>query len=334
LETLLTPVILLYHPPASATLTGVRPFAVLDTHEVPLAALAFSPVDQILASGSRTATVTLWDMSQSPPGVVGKITAIPNGIQSMRFSPKGHVLAVTDDHSTSLWSVADPAHPTHLATLTQHSSYVTSVAFNAQGTLLVTGSQDDTIEVWNVSDPAHPHRTAVGNAGAEVDAVAFSSTGNLLATSGSQGVALWSLDGASRLRTAGTINIPDTSTIALEFLANADTLVVGGSANYSTASLWDVNDPTHPSMLSEIHGTSALLFTAIAIRPDNEELATVNFEASVAQLWDISDPQHPRAIGSRGGDPQDSVSAVAFDPTGTILATGESKGTIGLWALG
>ena len=39
---------------------------------------------------------------------------------------------------------------TEISTLTGHSSYVNSVAFNNSGTILASGSNDKTIKLWNV----------------------------------------------------------------------------------------------------------------------------------------------------------------------------------------
>ena len=39
---------------------------------------------------------------------------------------------------------------TEIATLTGHSNWVNSVAFNNTGTILASGSRDNTIKLWNV----------------------------------------------------------------------------------------------------------------------------------------------------------------------------------------
>ena len=39
---------------------------------------------------------------------------------------------------------------TEIATLKGHSYYVNSVAFNTNGTILASGSSDNTIKLWNV----------------------------------------------------------------------------------------------------------------------------------------------------------------------------------------
>ena len=39
---------------------------------------------------------------------------------------------------------------TEIATFTGHSNWVISVAFNSTGTILASGSRDNTIKLWNV----------------------------------------------------------------------------------------------------------------------------------------------------------------------------------------
>ena len=69
---------------------------------------------------------------------------------------------------------------TEIATLTGHSSYVNSVAFNSSGNILASGSSDRTIKLWNVESQTEI-ATLTGHS-SYVNSVAFNSSGNILAS--------------------------------------------------------------------------------------------------------------------------------------------------------
>ena len=73
------------------------------------------------------------------------------GINSVAFSPSGHILATTsDDYAARLWDVSDPHHPRPLGTLTGHTNTVASVAFSP-GHTQATASADQTARLWDIS---------------------------------------------------------------------------------------------------------------------------------------------------------------------------------------
>src|SRR6266849_285299 len=90
--------------------------------------------------------------------------------------------------SVLLGSAAAPAQtPTELK---GHTALVYSVAFSPDGSLLASGSHDQTIRVWNPAD-GKPIRELKGHTGI-VDSIAFSPDGKLLASgSADKTVRLW-----------------------------------------------------------------------------------------------------------------------------------------------
>ncbi|VVT55278.1 uncharacterized protein SAPINGB_P004516 [Magnusiomyces paraingens] len=73
-----------------------------------------------------------------PPGVS------PVGVLSRRLATAG------GDNNVRLWRVnlADPSHPTYLATLAKHTQAVNVVRFDPKGTLLASAGDDGTIILW------------------------------------------------------------------------------------------------------------------------------------------------------------------------------------------
>ncbi|MGH3709056.1 MAG: TIR domain-containing protein [Pseudonocardiaceae bacterium] len=108
---------------------------------------------------------------------------------------------------------------------------------------------------------------------------------------------------------------PDGHTLAT---ASADT----------TARLWDIRDPHHPTLLSTLTGHTNTV-NAVAFSPDGHTLATASADTT-ARLWDIRDPHRPTLLSTLTGH-TNTVNAVAFSPDGRTLATGSKDRTARLW---
>ena len=69
---------------------------------------------------------------------------------------------------------------TEIATLTRHSDSVNSVVFNNSGTILASGSMDNTIKLWNVESQTEI-ATLTGHSDS-VNSVVFNNSGTILAS--------------------------------------------------------------------------------------------------------------------------------------------------------
>lgn len=141
--------------------------------------LAFSPDGRLLAVGTASGTVYLWDMA------TGKLAATllnPDSerVSSIAFSPDGKVLAVGSlTGQTELWDVASRRL---VGTLVNPGSLgVSSVAFSPDGTTLAMADVDGKTYLWDVA--LSRIIAVLADPGSEsVSAVAFSPGGRLIAT--------------------------------------------------------------------------------------------------------------------------------------------------------
>jgi WD40 repeat protein len=151
--------------------------------EGPLLALAVSRNGALVAAGGADQTVRVYQFADSK--VLGQFKT-PGPVRSLAFSPNNQVLtAACADKSVLAWNVIfNPGQPPGpdfgkpIATLA-HSAPATAVTFAPDGTHFFTSSQDQTIKDWKIASEAPLKNFGHPNL---VDAVAFNSTGTLLAT--------------------------------------------------------------------------------------------------------------------------------------------------------
>jgi WD40 repeat protein len=167
----------------------------LGGHTSYLESVQFSPDSQLIASSGLDNTIKIWDV------LYGKLINTFNldvAINSVKFSPNGKTLASGNgdifaghkNHSVSLWDIATGKQK---SILTGHSGPVNSVAFNRKGSLLASGSSDNTIKLWD-PETGKNIKTLNGHTNS-VNYVNFGSTGknNLFSGSRDNSIKIWDL---------------------------------------------------------------------------------------------------------------------------------------------
>ena len=145
-------------------------------HTWPVKAIAFSPDDQLLASGtSYLPTLRVWNVT------TGNLVAnLPNswpGI-AVGFSPDGKILASSEGDYVNFWDVTTQC--TETVKKPRHYYGVCAVAFNPDGTVLAVASrQSDEIKLLDIATRRCVE--TIFAKGSDVRALAFSPSGRLLA---------------------------------------------------------------------------------------------------------------------------------------------------------
>lgn len=120
----------------------------LEGHTGPVAAVAFSPNELQLASGSTDKTVCIWSIAGK---LQHKLEGHHSTIQAVAFSPNGLQLASgSSDQSIRIWDVL---RGTLQKTLNGHPSWVKRIMFSHDGTQLFACDIDESesdILIWDV----------------------------------------------------------------------------------------------------------------------------------------------------------------------------------------
>jgi WD40 repeat protein len=131
------------------SLPGGSQITRIDAHMGHVTSLAFTADSRVLMSGGADRKVHMWDSRDG--SAISTLTDHFGDINILRTSPGGEVLASCGggglgiEHTARLWRLPEG---TPTAVLGGHARAVTSLVFDATGSLLCTGSGDGTIGIW------------------------------------------------------------------------------------------------------------------------------------------------------------------------------------------
>jgi WD40 repeat protein len=315
--------------------------------------VAISPDMRTLASGAWDNTVRLWDMHN---GAQLAAYSEPNAaeIMSVAVAPDGTIATASNDGSVLLWRDGQSSR------LGEHAGGAKVVAFNADGSLLLSAGADNLVQLWDVAT-ASMRLTFQGHSDI-VNAVAFSPDGSLIASAGDDNtIILWDANtGEQRDRLFGhTFHIKD-----IDFSPNGEELVSGGYDNLVL--IWDVGtrqvlhrleghsdwvlsveySPNGVTVLSasadnslilweaesgtrlrQYEGHTALVYDA-HYSSDGNTLISSSADRSIL-IWDILTGQVIQRLDGH----RDAVYSLSFSPDSKSIISAGADASLRLWAL-
>jgi WD40 repeat protein/type II secretory pathway predicted ATPase ExeA len=210
-------------------------------------------------------------------------------------------------------------------TLKGHSSWVTAVAFSADGRRLASGSWDQTVKFWDVA--TGQGLSTIDSEIKGVEALAFSHDGHLLAAESSTNtVALWDAATGRAIRTLpggeplGLFLNAENWVYSIAFSPDSRWLASG--VDNKTVRLWEVRTgrPVH-----DLAGLRRSVI-CIAFSPDGRWLASGGGDKTI-EIWEVATGQEMRRLSGHKKD----VYAVAFSPDGRWLASASGDKSVKLW---
>lgn len=145
--------------------------------------LSWSPTGRFLATGDQDATVHFWYVES---GKDLQMSGYPSKVVSLAWDPSGRWMATAGSSSVTVWDCGGKGpEGTRPKVLEGHIDLITSLAWQPNGPLLVSGSRDGGMGLW---DGVEGRSLGGDLLGGEVGAVAWSPDGNLVALAGEGGV--------------------------------------------------------------------------------------------------------------------------------------------------
>lgn len=308
----------------------------LPAHSKGILAVAVSPDNRWLATGSADNTTRLWDLRKIEITPLGNqnipyitLSGHEKQIYTLDFSADSRWLATgSDDFTVRLWDLTKEDLETSPFVLSAHEGYINVVHFSADNHWLVSASSDNTARLWDLtqSDPSKNSIVLNGHEHAVVSA-AFSRDNHWLVTGSNDSTArLWDLRSFEPSESSIVLEGHSGQVIAVDISADSRWLLTGSADG--TARLWDLH--SSPITSVELSGHRGFVLD-VAISNDDHWLATGGADNTV-RLWDLesADISSSSVIlyGHRGW-----LWNVIFSPDSKILATGSLDGTVRLWDL-
>ncbi|MEU8932490.1 caspase family protein [Streptomyces sp. NPDC048409] len=196
-------------------------------------------------------------------------------------------------------------------TLSGHNDAITSVRFNDSGTVLASGSDDQTVKLWN----PHTHselRTLTGHESG-IESVHFADNYTVVSSDG-QTVRIWDVDAVRR-----PVVLP-TSWVAL---SDGGALAAGPEAgDGNRVAVWEVRTGRKVTALS---GHTAAI-RACDWNASGTLLATCGDDGTI-RVWDTRTWKNTATLRGHKG----AVTLVLFGPDGTTVISGGMDDTVRLW---
>jgi WD40 repeat protein len=308
-------------------------------HDGEVRSVAFSPDGTKVLTGSADKTARLWEAATGQ--ALGEPMLHDDQVAAVAFGADGSkVLTGSWDKTARLWDLAgqplgEPlrhsglAHTLLFSTDSTKVGWIQAVAFNTDGTKVLTGSWDYTARIWDAAT-GKSLGEPLPNPG-PVRAVAFSPDGTKVLTGSGIGILQPLSGGEARLWDAATCKpICDPLRLvggvhALAFSPDGSKALTGSGNDFpkkGEGRLWNATAGNPLAKPLEHNGA----VHAVAFSPDGTKVLTGS-DDTTARLWDA-------AMGNPIGGPlqhSDAVRAVAFSPDGTKMLTGSDDHTARLW---
>jgi len=293
-----------------------RPLATLrgSSHEV--YGLALSPDGTTLASACKDGVVAFWSALPRPEEELPRLIPL-GGFARPAFVPDSRVLAVPREGTVSLFDLATSKEIEQLPAL--GTDGVSTVAYSADGTLLVSGSKNGRIRVWSCAE-----RRVLRELDGHTESIIllrFRADGTRLLSVDAKGKAIWWDALTWQAGQTFVVELPDRAAVSPDgrLVAVGTTTGAVRWLNAETGELLATTIVDYPWFAGRV-----------AFSGDGSRVASVSPYGTVALL----DPSSFKLIAAFKGHMQGAHGA-AFSPDGRRLATGGGTGrdAVKLWDL-
>ncbi|KAH9923765.1 WD40-repeat-containing domain protein [Epithele typhae] len=290
-----------------------RSFRVLEQHEEPISALAFSSDNGILASASLAGDLLLTNIKNPTDS---QSLEISSPVQSLAFTPNANLLlAGTSNREIQVWDLSENP-PTSLPPLKQDTHAVTFIIFSPDGTKMVTGGIERDVVLWETSALRNGGTGKIVSDRRVVYSAAFAHDGARLVTSYDDGsLTIWNAVTAEALV---RVKVHTSPVWAVAFSPDGRLVATGGD----DGAVKLFNSLTgQPVREMREHGGPV---NNVAFAPPDGRYVASAASDKIVRLWNTE----TGALERNFNEHNDDVTQMKFSPDGSTLASGSLDGEV------
>jgi WD40 repeat protein len=287
----------------------------LQGHIGMVTAVAVTPDGGYIVSGSRDATLRVWDLvtgetKRTLLGHTGPITAVA-------VAPDGdYVISSSYDRTLRVWDLATGQLK---STLCGHIDRISALAVTPDARHIISGSHDRTLRVWDLATGQFESMLRGCRPGS-IRAVAITPDGcHIVAGCTDAALRVWNVSTGQLQSTLRG----HTNRVSAVAVIPGTCHVISGSHD-RTLRVWDLATGQTKSTLRGHTGS----IRAVAVTPDGRHVVSGSTDAML-RIWELATGQLKRTL--RGHT--DMIFAVAISIDGRCAVSGSHDGTVRLWDL-
>lgn len=272
-----------------------------------------------LAAAANDSAIYLWEKKGEGDSSPKPSIRLSDGVaSSVAFISETQAVIVSPEEGIRLWDLNSGEE---IARTTGHKTPVNCVAYNLDGSILASGSDDGAIILWDAASGAETRRLEKNlNV---IEALAFSKDGRWLASGSKDGrVCIWNVASGEcekevpqkLVRVWSVTFSPGDSILAIALDRNQ----TKGNNLY----LWNLNGDE----VSEMPPAHQLGVNGVAFNHAGNRLVSVSRDSTLC-LWDVKSKE--QIVRWQGHE--DQVYGVAYCPNDTLVASAATDETARLW---
>jgi len=290
--------------------SDVRDSIFAETFDLILA-VANSPSGDLIAAGSASGDVYIWQISENRQ--VQVLKGHTNWVRAVTFSPDNKFLATgSGDHTVKIW---DLSRNECINTLNGHTDWIRSLSFSKDGRYLASGASDKRVKIWKVNDGSllkdlNGHSDWVWS-------VCFDQSGRLIASGGNDNSArIWDVESGECL---SILEHPDwVRSVSFD---NSGAMLASG-CNDGVVRIWDWSNKT---IHHELLGHSDRIW-CVAFNHTGNVLASSSFDKTI-RLWDAKNGYPIKTLQGHTG----WVISISYSQDDSTLVSGSEDQTVRIW---
>ena len=295
-------------------------------HTGPVTAVAFSPNDKWLASGSTDHSLRVWNVATGLEH--WRLTGHRGEVKSLAFSSNGdQLISASVDGFLKLWNVdrGQEIQSINVQPLLEKEARLTACAFCPDGKHIASRSEDGKVLVWDLAagkSIAEWSKTTARQA----RSLAFHPEGRTLAFVNNGSIHFWEPLHGKDIPIRDAVKLSGQANTNIAYSPDGKRLISGYTdhSNFKNGvvTVWDVEKKSPVWSIS-----CPAIITCVAYSPSGDSFAVAGLDQAV-RIWNAATGEETCVLFA-----QDAVRSIAYSPDGSRIVAGTEDRLVMVWSV-